>query len=245
AFNLDVNFGIGMVAGNMLTRGNMFANKLSIGGVSPLVPPLPFELDGPETGGLSKHGHLEGDASMTRADAFLGDNIHFQENLYNMDLEVLEQFGDDGPEGRNTIFNLATLIAMKKRNIAMNQAANPKALFIPKSATINSFFRNQTFPPTGSVQPTHLSSWLLSLSHPGEKQRAGVYVADPAPLPPWNSSFACTAYFDLEGNIPNTIWNTTGIFKKNVELLTGIQFKAVSAIAGCNQQVLPFGLTGV
>ncbi|KAJ7207662.1 hypothetical protein C8J57DRAFT_1403170 [Mycena rebaudengoi] len=258
-----------MVAGNMLTRGNMFANKLSIGGVSPLVPPLPFELDGPETGGLSKHGHLEGDASMTRADAFLGDNIHFQENLYNMDLEVLEQFGDDGPEGRNTIFNLATLIAMKKRNIAMNQAANPKfefaarrmntayaqALFIPKSATINSFFRNQTFPPNwfraanpvtgaifGAMQPQLMAAVAVA---PGRNNAQGVYVADPAPPPPWNSSFACTAYFDLEGNIPNTIWNTTGIFKKNVELLTGIQFKAVSAIAGCNQQVLPFGLTGV
>jgi hypothetical protein len=82
----------------------MFINKVSIGGVSPLVPPLPFELDDPETGGLSKHGRLEGeeplarfsfppqffvssfpgDASMTRADAFIGDNVHFQENLYDM-----------------------------------------------------------------------------------------------------------------------------------------------------------------
>ncbi|KAJ7234528.1 hypothetical protein C8J57DRAFT_1531468 [Mycena rebaudengoi] len=84
ASNLELNFGIGLVAGNMLTRGNMFINKVFIGGVSPLVPPLPFELDDPETGGLSKHGRLEGDASMMRADAFIGDNVHFQENLYDM-----------------------------------------------------------------------------------------------------------------------------------------------------------------
>ncbi|KAJ7238917.1 Chloroperoxidase [Mycena rebaudengoi] len=280
AFNLDVNFGIGMVANNMLTRGNMFANKVSIGGVSPLVPPLPFELDGPETGGISKHGRFEGDASMTRADAFIGDNVHFQENLYNMDLEVLEHFGDDGPEGKNTVFNLATLIAMKKQNIAMDQAVNPKFEFAARrvntayaqasfilnvfangttnqasKATINSFFRNQTFPPnwfraanlvTGAVNGATQAQLMAAVAvAPGRNNAQGVYVVDPAPPPPWNSSFACTAYFDLQGNIPNTIWNTTGIFKQNVDLLTGIQFKGASANAGCNQQVLPFGLTGV
>ena len=41
----------------------MFVNKLSIGGVSPLVPPLPGKIDGPETGGIAKHGRFEGDYS--------------------------------------------------------------------------------------------------------------------------------------------------------------------------------------
>ncbi|KAJ7261563.1 hypothetical protein C8J57DRAFT_1336514 [Mycena rebaudengoi] len=291
AFNLELNFGIGLVAGNMLTRGNMFINKVSIGGVSPLVPPLPFELDGPVTGGLSKYGRLEGDASITRADAFIGDNVNFQENLYDMDLEVLEQFGDDGPERRNTVFNLATLIAMKKTKYCDGPSGKPKgellslmrfpfdfaarrvnaafgqASFILKShpptgttnqasrAIINSFFRNQTFPPNwfraaklvtsainGATQAQLMDAVPVA---PGRNNAQGVYVADPAPPPPWNSSFACAAYFNLQGNIPNTIWNTTGIFKQNVELLTGIQFKAASANAGCNQQVLPFGPTGV
>ncbi|KAJ7269094.1 Chloroperoxidase [Mycena rebaudengoi] len=264
AFNLELNFGIGLVAGNMLTRGNMFINKVSIGGVSPLVPPLPFELDGPETGGLSKHGRLEGDASMTRADAFIGDNVHFQENLYDMDLEVLEQFGDDGPEGRNTVFNLATLIAMKKQNIAMDQAANPKfdfaarrvnAAFGQASFILNVFANGTTNQASRAIinsffpqpnLPTQLAQLMAAVPvAPGRNNAQGVYVADPAPPPPWNSSFACAAYFDLQGNIPNTIWNTRGIFKQNVELLTGIQFKAASANAGCNQQVLPFGPTGV
>ncbi|KAJ7272132.1 Chloroperoxidase [Mycena rebaudengoi] len=253
AFNLDVNFGIGMVANNMLTRGNMFANKISIGGVSPLVPPLPFKLDGPETGGLSKHGRFEGDASMTRADAFLGDNVHFQENLYDMDLEALEQLGDDGQEGRNTVFNLATLIEMKKKNIAMNQAVDShfefaarrmNAAYAQASFILKSVLHSKLV--TGAINGATQAQLMAAVAvAPGRNNAQGVYVADPAPPPPWNSSFACIAYFDLQGNIPNTIWNTTGIFKNNVELLAGIQFKAASANAGCNQQVLPFGPTGV
>lgn len=35
-------------------------NKLSIGGVSALVPPLPGSIDGPEVGGIAKHGRFEG-----------------------------------------------------------------------------------------------------------------------------------------------------------------------------------------
>ncbi|KAJ7231135.1 hypothetical protein C8J57DRAFT_1385614 [Mycena rebaudengoi] len=256
-----------------LTRGNMFINKVFIGGVSPLVPPLPFELDDPETGGLSKHGRLEGDASMTRADAFIGDN-----------------FGDDGAEGRNTVFNLAKLIAMKKQKYCNGPNGEPKgellwlmrfpfdfaarrvnaafgqASFILNSvldcttnqasrAIINSFFRNQTFPPNWFRAAKLVTSAINGATQaqlmavvpvaPGRNNAQGVSVADPAPPPPWNSSSACAADFDLQGNIPNTIWNTTGIFKQNVELLTGIQFTAASANAGCNQQVFPFGPTGV
>ncbi|KAJ7272116.1 hypothetical protein C8J57DRAFT_1599110 [Mycena rebaudengoi] len=280
AFNLELNFGIGLVAGNMVILVNSrkhVLNKVSIGGVSPLVPPLPFELDGPVTGGLSKYGRLEGEeiltqfsfppqffvpsfqegASMTRADAFIGDNVHFQENLCDMDLEVLEQFGDDGPEGRNTVFNLATLIAMKNKTLRWTKRRT-QGVFAngttnqASRAIINSFSCNHTFPPNwfraaklvtsainGATQAQLMDTVPVA---PGRNNAQG---ANPAPPPPWNSSFACAAYFNLQGNIPNTVWNTTGIFKHNVELLTGIQFKAASANAGCNQQVPLFSPTGV
>ncbi|KAJ7270079.1 Chloroperoxidase [Mycena haematopus] len=81
AFNLELFFGANMAANNMLTRGNPFIDKLSIGGASSLVPPLPGKIDGPVTGGIAKHGRFEGDASMTRADAFIGDNRDFQDIL--------------------------------------------------------------------------------------------------------------------------------------------------------------------
>ncbi|KAJ7683692.1 Chloroperoxidase [Mycena rosella] len=278
AFNLGVTMAVGMVAQNMLTRGNMFADKISIGGVSTLVPPLPFQLDGPVTGGLAKHGRVEGDASMTRADAFIGDNVHFQDMLYDLDLLQLGKFGDNGPDGNNTVFNVATLIGMKQQNIAMDQAANPMfalparrvntafagaatilhifANGTTKQATlpiIGSFFRNQTFPPNWFRSATPINSTVLvpTIAQlqaaipivPGHND-AGVYVADPAPPPPWNSSFACFAYYDQAANIPGTIVNTTGIFKKNVDLLTGILFNGVSANPGC-ARIDPFGPTGV
>ena len=37
--------------------------------------------------------------------------------------------------------------------------------------------------------------------------------------------------------MPGVLVNTTGIFKQNVDLLTGINFN----VSGCAEQVLPFG----
>ncbi|KAF7329957.1 Cloroperoxidase [Mycena kentingensis (nom. inval.)] len=171
AFNIPVNMAAGMAANNFLTRGNIFINKISIGGISPLIPPLPGQIDGPETQGIAKHGRGEGDASMTRADAFIGDNRNFQNILYDMALLQLGKFGDNGPEGNNTVFNINTMIGIKKQSIAMDQAANPQftlnparhgAIFADSGLILNvfansttklstlsiigSFFRNQTFP---------------------------------------------------------------------------------------------------
>ncbi|KAJ7234529.1 hypothetical protein C8J57DRAFT_1249087 [Mycena rebaudengoi] len=199
--------------------------------------------------------------------------------------KFLGLFGDDGAEGRNTVFNLAKLIAMKKQKYCNGPNGEPKVRlrctarerrvwpgFIhpqlgptlafangttnqASRAIINSFFRNQTFPPNWFRAAKLVTSAINGATQaqlmavvpvaPGRNNAQGVSVAEPAPPPPWNSSSACAADFDLQGNIPNTIWNTTGIFKQNVELLTGIQFTAASANAGCNQQVFPFGPTGV
>ncbi|KAJ7363822.1 hypothetical protein DFH08DRAFT_1072732 [Mycena albidolilacea] len=298
AFNLELIFGANMAANNMLTRGNPFIDKLSIGGVSPLVPPLPGNIDGPVTGGIAKHGRFEGDASLTRADAFIGDNRNFQDILYDLDLLQLGKFGDNGPDGDNTVFNVPTLVGMKKQNIMMDQAANPKfefaarrmnaaygeAAFIlkfvlsfrmsakidhhifisvfangtAKQATlpiVGSFFRNQTFPPnwfraaqpvTGAINGATVNQILAEIpTPPGRNDDHGVYVADPAPPPPFNSSFGCFAYYDQSANTAGVLANTTGIFKQNVELLTDIQFQLAAANAGCNQKILPFGPAGV
>ncbi|KAJ6497551.1 hypothetical protein C8R45DRAFT_983364 [Mycena sanguinolenta] len=269
AFNLELHLGATMLANNFLTRGNVFIDKISIGGVSPLVPPYPGEIDGPETGGIAKHGRLEGDASITRADAFIGDNRDFQDILYDLDLLQLGKFGDDGPDGESTVFNIETVIGIKTHNIMMNQAADPEFQFAARrmgasynevsfilkfQATpriIGSFFRNQTFPPnwfraaspvSGAINGATVNQLLAAIPiAPGRNNAQGVFVADPAPPPPFNSSVTCFAYWDLAGNIPGVLVNTTGIFKQNVELLTGIQFMAASGTPGCDQQILPFG----
>ncbi|KAJ7091295.1 Chloroperoxidase [Mycena crocata] len=123
AFNIERDMGSGMAALNILTRGNPFVNKISIGGVSPFVPPLPFKIDGPDTQGIAKHGRVEGDASMTRSDVFIGDNRNFNQTLWDGDLEQLAKFGDDGPDGPNTVFNLQALVALKKANLESDQWA--------------------------------------------------------------------------------------------------------------------------
>ncbi|KAJ7239836.1 Chloroperoxidase [Mycena rebaudengoi] len=171
AFNIDRDTASGMAALNFLTRGNPFVNKISIGGVSPFVPPLPFKIDGPKTQGIQKHGRVEGDASITRSDVFIGNNRNFNQTLFDMELQQLAKFGDDGPDGPATVFNLQTLIEIKRQNFESDQALDP-AFALPqrrlngayrelsflmtvfangttKLATkriIGSFFMNQTFP---------------------------------------------------------------------------------------------------
>ncbi|KAJ7027363.1 hypothetical protein C8F04DRAFT_1103435 [Mycena alexandri] len=171
AFNVQAGLMEFITAANMMMRGNPFVNKVSIGGSSPLVPSLPGNIGSPHPGGIALHGGFEGDASMTRADAFIGDNRNFQDILYDLDLLQLGQFGDNGPNGNHTVFNVVTMIGIKQQNLAMDQAANlqftvpPRrlsAMFTEASFVLNvfangttkqatlpivgSFFRNQTFP---------------------------------------------------------------------------------------------------
>jgi len=80
---MDHGIASALTAFGMLARGNAFTNQLSIGGSTPAVPPLPGKIDGDETGGLAKHGRMEGDVSMTRKDAGIGDNVHFQNDLFD------------------------------------------------------------------------------------------------------------------------------------------------------------------
>ncbi|KAJ7501580.1 hypothetical protein B0H11DRAFT_2224456 [Mycena galericulata] len=274
AFNVEVHQAANMVSNNMLTRGNPFANKICIGGVTPLVPRLPGNIDGEQPGGIAKHGRFEGDASMTRADAFIGDNRYFQEDLYDMDLLSLKEFGDDGPDGNNTIFNVQTLIAMKIQNIKSDQAANPEFAFPARrmnaayvgdvlsafangttgKATlpvISSFFRDQRFPENwfrpatqivGATNGPIVAELLAGVGVvPGRNNGYGVYVADPPPPAPFNVSLGCFAYWDQSRNTAGVLANTTGLFRKNVDLLEGFVFAA----SGCAEQLPPSGPTGV
>ncbi|KAJ7159356.1 hypothetical protein C8R43DRAFT_1124565 [Mycena crocata] len=156
AFNIDRDMGAGMASLNLLTRGNPFVNKISIGGVSPLVPPLPFKIDGPDTQGIAKHGRMEGDASMTRSDVFIGDNRNFNQTLWDGDLEQLAQFGDDGPDGPNTVFNLQALIALKKANLESDQALDPQFAIPPRRL-------NLVFGAPGLIMTQSICKWYETL----------------------------------------------------------------------------------
>ncbi|KAJ7876103.1 hypothetical protein B0H14DRAFT_2568388 [Mycena olivaceomarginata] len=99
---------------------------------------------------------------------------------------------------------------------------------------------------TGAINAATLAQIFAAIpTPPGRNDAHGVYVADPSPPPPFNSSFGCSAYYDQAANIAGVLVNTTGIFKQNVELLAGIQFKAASANPGCDQKMLPFDPAGM
>ncbi|KAJ7091302.1 Chloroperoxidase [Mycena crocata] len=274
-FNFNRDAASGLAALNILTRGNPFVNKISIGGVSPLVPPLPFKSDGPVTQGIARHGRVEGDASMTRSDVFIGDNRNFNQTLWNGDLEQLAKFGDDGPDGPHTVFNLKTLVELKRRNFESDQALDPQFTLSPHrlngayaaaalimtsfaNGTTNqstkrimtSFFMEQRFPDNWfrAASPNQSSTIFGQLAAslpqwpPGRNDENGVFVVDPPPPAPFNVSLGCASYWDQTTNaMPGSLANVTGIFKQNVDLLTGIQFSG----SGCAQRLAPAGPTNV
>jgi hypothetical protein len=53
------------------------------------------------------------------------------------DLLQLGKLGDNGPDGNNTVWNLAALIGMKEQNIIMDQAADPQVR-LPVSTDVSS-----------------------------------------------------------------------------------------------------------
>ncbi|KAF7296002.1 Cloroperoxidase [Mycena kentingensis (nom. inval.)] len=168
-FNIDLDFGAFIAAGNMLMKGNPYLNKLSLGGVSSMVPPVPGNTKPP--GGLSEHGGFEGDASLTRDDVNLGDNAHFQNLDYDQMVIQLGKFGEDGTFGNSTVFNTATIAAARARAFRNSMAKNSKFSISPTRfvaiwtessflldmfangttseaslPVLGSFLRNQTFP---------------------------------------------------------------------------------------------------
>lgn len=125
-FNMDPSLASALAAFGILSRGNAFVNLLSIGLPTPLVPPLPGKIDGPEALGLATHGRFEGDVSMTRSDAAIGDNRNFNQTLFNELLAVVAEFGDDSPvTGPKSIVNLAVMQQFKFNRFNEDQPEDP------------------------------------------------------------------------------------------------------------------------
>ncbi|KZT31907.1 Cloroperoxidase [Sistotremastrum suecicum HHB10207 ss-3] len=172
-FNMEHDLAGALAGFAMLARGNAFIDLVSIGGESPLVPVLPGAIDGPNPpGGISKHGRFEGDVSMTRQDAAIGDNVHFQDSLYDELLLYTGRFGDDSPvTGNGSIVTTKVMQEFKFARFVEDQVKDPvlqyhvgrftlsygEAAFVLNffangtdgtlsTPVMGSFFRNQTFP---------------------------------------------------------------------------------------------------
>ncbi|KAJ7793511.1 hypothetical protein B0H14DRAFT_2622831 [Mycena olivaceomarginata] len=231
------NQGAGMAAMNILTRGNPFVNKISIGGVlSFRTSPAGSNRWTSDTGnsktrtGRSRNAQLsKGDASITRADVHIGDNRNFNKTLWDtvgavlvQDLEILANFGDDGPDGPATVFNLQTLIEMKRQKLESDQLLDADAhshgidthsivstfangttglatkhimtSFLMDQKFPDNWFRNG-FPMQGSFIPAQIAAALPQWV-PGRNDENGVFVADPPAPAPFNISGGCANYWD-------------------------------------------------
>ncbi|KAF8067669.1 Chloroperoxidase [Lyophyllum atratum] len=171
-FNMDYDLASGLTAFGILSRGNAFINKLSIGLDTPHIPPLPGKIDGPITRGLAAHGRFEGDVSMTRQDAAIGDNRNFQADLFAQLLAIVAEFGDNSTvTGPRSIVNQKSMEEFKFKRFIDSQAADTKLEYhigrvllsygeaaftlnffangtdgILSVQTMTSFFRDQRYP---------------------------------------------------------------------------------------------------
>ncbi|KAJ3570664.1 heme-thiolate peroxidase [Leucocoprinus birnbaumii] len=104
-----------------LVDGNLVTDRLSIGGKSPSTGPDP---PAPATvAGLNTHAVFEGDASMTRGDAFFGDNHSFNESLFDEFVAFSNKYGG----GK---YNMTVAAEYRFHRIQESIATNPNFSFV-------------------------------------------------------------------------------------------------------------------
>ncbi|TFK24483.1 Cloroperoxidase [Coprinopsis marcescibilis] len=117
AFNMENKLARFTTYFAMILDGNLVTDLISIGGKTPLTgvdPPLPAIV-----GGMTNHGTFEGDASVTRADSFFGDNHSFNQTLF-------DQFKDFSEEYGNGFYNMTVAGELRFHRIQQSIAQNPQ-----------------------------------------------------------------------------------------------------------------------
>ncbi|KAF8805489.1 Cloroperoxidase [Phlegmacium glaucopus] len=120
-FNMGNDLAVFITYAAHLVDGNMLTNLLSIGGKSDKTgpdPPKPAIV-----GGLNTHAVFEGDSSMTRGDAFFGDNHSFNETRFDEFSEFSNRFGG----GK---YNLTVAGEFRHYRIQESIATNPEFSFV-------------------------------------------------------------------------------------------------------------------
>jgi len=172
-------------------------------------------------GGLDTHAVFEGDSSMTRGDAFFGDNHSFNETLF-------EQFSNYSAQFGGGKYNFTVAAELRHQRIQQSIATNPEFSFIsPRYFTAfaesifplaffidgrvsdgelsmdvaRGFFQNMKFPDGffRAKQPVGLDAigegifavFQVHPIQPGANQGVNNYVLDPASA---NLSETCLLY---------------------------------------------------
>ncbi|KAF9443871.1 Cloroperoxidase [Macrolepiota fuliginosa MF-IS2] len=134
-FNMENSFARFVTYSAHLIDGNLVTDLLSIGqatnetGPAPPAPAL--------AAGLDTHALFEGDASMTRADAYWGDNHSFNQTLFNELMSFMDKYGN----GR---YNLTVASEIRWQRIQDSMSTNPTfGLIMPRFFTA---YAETTFP---------------------------------------------------------------------------------------------------
>jgi len=167
-FNMGNDMAIAQAYGIHLLNGNLVTDLMSIGGRTPLTGP---RCPGCKDGGLSDHTTFEGDASLTRADLYFGDNesfnetifqefVHFSSKSYDgkYDIQVaadfrLQRYKESiatNPEfdyGQTRCFQAATEAALGYTLLVDGRTTGPGNVGRLDMESARSFFQFGRFPP--------------------------------------------------------------------------------------------------
>ncbi|KAJ2921633.1 heme-thiolate peroxidase, partial [Candolleomyces eurysporus] len=131
--NVENKFAVFVTYLNHLMNGNLVTDLLSIGDKTSKTgpdPPAPAH-----AGGLNVHRTFEGDAGMTRADTFFGDNHSFNQTLFD---EVrwmrslfifMDQFIDFSNRFGDGFYNLTVAGELRFQRLQDSIATNPEFSF--------------------------------------------------------------------------------------------------------------------
>ncbi|KAJ3515821.1 heme-thiolate peroxidase [Agrocybe chaxingu] len=228
-FNLRNGAAIFATYAAHLVVGNLLTDLLSIGGKTPLTgpsPPLPAT-----AGGLSEHGLFEGDASMTRSDAFLGSNDAFNETLFEQFVEYSNRFGGGS-------YNLATAAELRFKRIQDGIETNPQFSLVglryfsaygESVAPINFFVDGWIWRPHAD----------FSNSAPGRNTgQVNSYTFDPTSA---DFSDTCLLYENFVNKTVKELYpSPQGRLRKALLMNLDFFWRGVNITSGC-AQVFPYG----
>ncbi|TFK17849.1 Cloroperoxidase [Coprinopsis marcescibilis] len=266
-FNFDNSAARFAVYAALLGNGNVVTDLLSIGGKTRLTgpdPPAPAIV-----GGLNNHGTFEGDVSLTRGDAFFGDNHSFNETLWDQFVDFSNRFG-------NGFYNITVASELRfhriQQSIAENpqftmlglrhisaygEAALPVNLFVDGRKTgsekgqldlesARSFFKEMRYPKGffRAAQPGGgEGSEVIFLSHPTSPGRNNATVNSFVVDDSLGSILdPCKVYTEFVNTTVLGLYpSPTGVLRRNLDIDLGFLYDAFgSGLPNC-PQVFPYG----
>ncbi|KAJ2923736.1 heme-thiolate peroxidase, partial [Candolleomyces eurysporus] len=264
-FNMQNNLAIFVTYLAHLMNGNLVTDLLSIGGKTRKTgpdPPPPAH-----AGGFNVHGTFEGDAGMTRADAFFGDNHSFNQTLFDKFVDFSNRYGDG-------YYNLTVAGELRFQRLQDSIATNPQFTFknvrfftaygesaFPINffvdgrrtdkkldmASALSFFKDMRYPPDFFRPPTPMSNQGIAeifAMHPflpggNADGRVNNFVVDPTSA---DFTKRCVLYEDILNTVKTLYPNPTGVLRRNLIKNLRYFYTSVPAILGsdCGEQ-FPYG----